>query len=195
MGRSGERIRDVSREDITIVPYDRAWPAMFREEKDHLQRCLPSGLILRIEHFGSTAVPGLWAKPIIDILIGVSSLEETKKVIVPILVARGYEYFWRPTWGDDIPPFYAWFIRRDGRGVRTHHLHMVEKDFEHWDRLLFRDFLREFPQTAKEYQELKVRLARDHPGDRIAYTEGKTEFIVSVTRRAKEYYGKTAPAG
>ena len=59
--------------------------------------------------------------------------------------------------GDDIPPFYAWFIKRDSQGNRTHHIHMVEKDFEHWDRLLFRDYLIKFPDVAHEYHTLKLR--------------------------------------
>ena len=153
--------------------------------------CLPHELIQRIEHFGSTAVPNLSAKPIVDILVEVASLEETKRTIVTILEAQGYDYFWRPTWGDDIPPFYAWFIKRDSKGKRTHHIHMVENDFEHWDRLFFRDYLIEFPDVAHDYQAVKLRLAQEYPNDRVAYTQGKTEFIVRVTQIAKDYYKHT----
>ena len=124
---------------------------MFEQEKNHLLNCLPNNLIRRIEHSGSTAIPNLSAKPIVDILVEVTSPEETKKTIVPILEAQRHDYFWRPTWGDDIPPFYAWFIKRDSKGDRTHHIHMVGNDFEHWDRLLFRDYLTEYPDIAKEY--------------------------------------------
>lgn len=183
-----ERIRRVTQEEINVVPYSPAWPLIFEAEKIHLMNCLPPRLIGRIEHFGSTAIPGMSAKPIIDLLVEVTSLEETKSEIVPILTAQGYEYFWRPTSGDDTPPFYAWFIKRDTKGIRTHHIHMVEKEFEHWDRLLFRDYLIEHEQTAREYEALKLRLVREFPRDRIAYTRGKTEFIVEVTEKAKEYY-------
>jgi GrpB-like predicted nucleotidyltransferase (UPF0157 family) len=145
-------------------------------------------MIRRIEHFGSTAIPGLAAKPIVDVLVEVSSLEETKARIAPDLEAQGYDYFWRATHGEDGPPFYAWFIKRNSAGVRTHHIHMVESDFEHWDRLLFRDYLIADPETAKEYEALKLALARDYPNDRVAYTEGKTEFVARVTQIAKEYY-------
>lgn len=71
-----------------MAPYDPAWERMFLEERDHLRSCLPEGLVRRIEHVGSTAVPGLSAKPVIDILVEVSSLDETKRVIVPILKSR-----------------------------------------------------------------------------------------------------------
>ncbi len=123
----------------------------------------------------------------------VTDLGETRTRIVPILEAQGYEYFWRPTEGDDGPPFYAWFIKRDPRTrVRTHHIHMVEGTFvEHWDRLLFRDYLIEHPDVAKEYERLKFRLAAALRADRVAYTRGKTEFIVRVTKQAKQYYGRT----
>jgi GrpB-like predicted nucleotidyltransferase (UPF0157 family) len=183
-----ERIKRVLQEEVSLVPYDPAWPQVFEAEKRHLLNCLPSELIRRIEHFGSTAIPNLSAKPIVDILAEVTSLEETRRRIVPVLVAQGYDYFWRPTGGDDVPPFYAWFIKRDAAGTRAHHIHMVESSFEHWDRLLFRDYLIEHSCVAKEYETLKLSLAHDYPKDRIAYTKGKTEFIVRVTRAAKEHY-------
>ena len=183
-----DRIKRVLQEEVSIVPYDPAWPSMFAEEKRHLLACLPSRLVRRIEHFGSTSIPGLAAKPIVDMLVEVVSLEETKTRIAPVLVAQGYDYFWRATHGEKGPPFYAWFIKRNSAGVRTHHIHMVERDFEHWDRLLFRDYLIAHPETAKEYEALKLALADGFPNNRIAYTEGKTEFVVRVTRAAKEFY-------
>lgn len=181
-----ERVQRVLQEEVSIVPYDSVWPRMFAEEKRHLLNCLPNELIKRIEHFGSTAVPNLAAKPIIDMLVEVTSLEETKKRIVPVLERQGYDYFWRATHGEDGAPFYAWFIKRDSAGNRTHHIHMVEGDFEHWDRLLFRDYLIGRPATAKEYEALKWSLASDYRNDRVAYTKGKTEFIERVTEAAKE---------
>jgi GrpB-like predicted nucleotidyltransferase (UPF0157 family) len=183
-----ERIKRIVQEDVSIVVYNSAWPGMFEEEKRHLLESLPRDLIKRIEHFGSTAIPGLAAKPIVDMLVEVTSLEETKRRIVPVLEGQQYDYFWRPTHGDEGPPFYAWFIKRDSAGVRTHHIHMVESDFEHWDRLLFRDYLIEHPDIARGYEALKLRLAREYPNDRIAYTKAKTEFIARMTQAAKEYY-------
>jgi GrpB-like predicted nucleotidyltransferase (UPF0157 family) len=183
-----EKLARVLNEKIEIVLYDSRWPGIFEQERRHLLSCLPTELIGRIEHFGSTAVPGISAKPIVDILVEVKSLAETRKRIAPILEAKGYDYFWRPSWGDDTPPFYAWFIKRDRNGNRTHHIHMVEKGFEHWERLLFRDYLIEHPDVARQYSELKEKLSRLHRNNRVAYTDAKTKFIQTVTENAKQYY-------
>lgn len=184
------RIRRVTQEDVAIVPYDPGWPEQFLHEKTHLLSCLPADLVGRIEHFGSTAIPGMAAKPIIDILVEVSDLEATKASIVPVLESQGYEYFWRPTHGEDGEPFYAWFIKRGPNGVRTHHIHMVEAQFaEHWDRLFFRDYLARHMDVAREYEAMKYRLAAAFPNDRIAYTRGKAEFINRVTAQAKRDEG------
>ena len=185
-----EKIARVVKEDVAVVPYDPRWPGLFEQERLHLMACLPPGLVGRIEHFGSTAVPGLVAKPIVDILVEVTSLEQTRQRIAPVLEAQGYDYFWRPSSGDDTPPFYAWFIKRDRSGNRTHHIHMVEAGFEHWDRLLFRDYLIAHPGVASEYGDLKQKLSAAHHSDRIAYTQAKSDFIQRVTDEAKRYYGK-----
>jgi GrpB-like predicted nucleotidyltransferase (UPF0157 family) len=184
-----EKIARVVKEEVAVVVYDPGWAELFEKERRHLLKCLPADLVKRIEHFGSTAVPGLAAKPIVDILVEVSSLDETEKRIAPILVAQGYDYFWRASFGDDTPPFYAWFIKRDSNGNRTHHIHMIERDFEQWDRLLFRDYLVEHPEVAQEYATLKLKLSEEHHNNRIAYTKAKTDFIVDATERAKKYYG------
>jgi GrpB-like predicted nucleotidyltransferase (UPF0157 family) len=181
-----ERIRRLAAEHVDIVPYDPCWSTRFVEERDHLFACLPRDIVRRIEHFGSTAVPGLAAKPIVDLLVEVRDLDATKTHIVPVLEAQGYEYLWRPTHGDDRPPWYAWFIKRDpATGVRTHHIHMVEADFVHWESLLFRDFLRTHPSVVVEYEALKRRLAAEYPNDRVAYTNGKGDFIRRWTEQAQ----------
>jgi GrpB-like predicted nucleotidyltransferase (UPF0157 family) len=182
-----ERIKRVVQEKISIVPYDSNWPALFQQEKEHLLGCLPKELIRRIEHFGSTAVPGLWAKPIIDILVEVTSVEKTKEKIVPVLESQGYEYFWRPSVFKG-QPFYHWFIKRNLSRARTHHIHMLESDVTHSDEIIFRDFLIEHPDTVAEYQALKLRLAKKYPHDREAYTKAKTDFILKVTAEAKRFY-------
>jgi GrpB-like predicted nucleotidyltransferase (UPF0157 family) len=192
-----QRIRRVTQEEIAIVPYDDRWPMLFLQQKEHLLACLPPGLISRIEHFGSTAVPGLAAKPVVDMLVEVSDLQAARRDMVPVLEAQGYDYFWRPTHGDDGPPFYAWFIKRDPlTGTRTHHIHVVEPHFNsHWDRLLFRDYLIEHPHVAAEYSKLKVQLASLHPNDRVAYTHAKSQFIAEVTERAKRHYSSSVKTG
>lgn len=185
-----EKVARAVKEEVAVVPYDPRWPELFQQEKAYLLSCLPKTLVKRIEHFGSTAVPGLAAKPIVDILVDVTSLDETRQKVPNILEPQGYDYFWRPMWGVDTPPFYAWFIKRDAGGNRTHHIHMVEAHFEHWDRLLFRDYLIEHPHMAQEYGKLKRGLSNTHSNDRVAYTQAKTDFVVRVTKIAKGYYRK-----
>ena len=183
MSNIEEIVTGLTSESISLSPYNPSWPRMFEDEKAHLRKCLPAELIGRIEHFGSTAVPGLAAKPIIDMLVEVFSMQEAKERIVPILQGQGYDYIWRPSFGDDIPPWYCWFIKRDDGGIRTHHIHLVEPDFEHWDRLKFRDYLVQHPDVADEYAELKYHLSKEFPHERVKYTEGKTEFIRKIMQR------------
>jgi GrpB-like predicted nucleotidyltransferase (UPF0157 family) len=181
-----ERIRRLLREHVEIVPYDPRWPELFARERDHLRAALPGDLVGRIEHFGSTAVAGLAAKPIVDLLVEVRDLEETKSRVAPLLESQGYDYIWRPTSGDDVGPWYAWFIKRDPAGARTHHIHMVEAHFPQWEALLFRDHLRAHRDVAAEYESLKRRLAAEFPNDREAYSVGKKAFIETITTRALE---------
>jgi GrpB-like predicted nucleotidyltransferase (UPF0157 family) len=183
-----ERVRRVTAEPFEIVEYDPAWPAAYERERLHLLECFPQGSVIRIEHIGSTAVPGLAAKPIIDILVGVADLAVVREQVALLFEAEGYDYFWSPTHGDDGPPFYAFFIKRDSAGVRTHHIHVVEIGppfAEHWDRVVFRDWLIAHPEVAAEYGRLKRRLAGDFAHDRIRYTDEKTAFIKAVTKQAK----------
>jgi len=178
-----ERIRRAVQEEITIASYDPRWPELFEQERRHLRSCLPHDLLGRIEHFGSTAVPGMPSKPIVDMLVEVTDLEATKSRIVPVLESQGYDYFWRPTFSDNVPPYYVWFIKRNGARIRTHHIHMIEATTtfsEHWEALRFRDYLTDHPDVAHEYAELKTRLCEAHRNDRVAYTSGKSDFIAKV---------------
>jgi GrpB-like predicted nucleotidyltransferase (UPF0157 family) len=182
-----QRIAEAIREEISIAPYDSEWPNLYESEAASLRGKLPQSVVIRIEHFGSTAVPGLAAKPVIDVLVQVSSLAEAQEQIVPLLEAEGYDYFWRT----DVSPAYAWFIKRDSEGKRTHHIHMVEVDSNLWERLYFRDYLRDFPEEAQRYAALKRFLAEKHPNDRLAYTAGKAEYVITITEKAKRHYGAT----
>lgn len=177
----------VTKECIFIVPYDKKWPQKFQKEKQYLKTILSSNHIRRIEHFGSTSIPGMSAKPIIDILVEVDNLINCKRYIVPILISKGYEYFWRPFIGNE-PPYYAWFIKRNHQRNRSHHIHMVEDDSQLWDALLFRDYLRDFSDKAKQYDELKQKLLTKYEKDRVNYTKQKTDFIKKVISEAKFYY-------
>ena len=184
-----QKVERVTREIVSLVPYDIGWPVRFEAEKQALVSRFPCGPILRIEHFGSTAIPGMPAKPIIDMLIEVSSYEQVKASVVPRLEADGCDYFWRPAFGENTPPFYTWFIKRDRRGNRMAHLHMVEPGSTLFERLLFRDYLTAHPDCAASYAVLKIALSKRHPADRVAYTQGKTAFILDVMEKARAWRG------
>jgi GrpB-like predicted nucleotidyltransferase (UPF0157 family) len=185
MNTQPEHVTRALRERIEIVAYDPAWPAAFASEAARLRAVLPPDLIGRIEHFGSTAVPGLSAKPIIDMLVEVRSLEAVAQQIAPVLQAQGYEFFWRASEPGLPGVAYAWFIRRDAAGRRTHHIHFLETGAPEWARLTFRDYLIAHPDTAQAYDVLKRRIAAAFPEDRVAYAKAKTRFIEDVTRLAE----------
>ncbi len=169
------------KDDIAVVPYCVLWVERFREEERRLRTFFPADFIVRIEHFGSTAVPGLAAKPVVDMMIEIADVARGKTLIPRILEPLGYDCFWRPSAGDDIPPWYTWCIRRNESGIRTHHLHFVERGGKE-DELRFRDLLRSSPVIASQYGELKTKLASEFKHDRVAYTEAKGAFIAAVLR-------------
>lgn len=176
-----EKIKRVTAETVEVVEYDPEWAMLFEQEKQHLYQDLPDTLIVRIEHFGSTAVPGLAAKPIIDMVIEINDVQHGKVVIPELLEPQGYDCFWRPLANEDIPPYFTWCIKRDCSGKRTHHLHFVEPGFKDAE-LRFRDILRKYPDAADNYRSLKLDLSREHYDDRIAYTEAKSDFIKRVLK-------------
>ncbi len=158
---------------IEVVPYDPAWPARFDAEKQLLQVALSAWLAGEIEHIGSTAVEGLSAKPVLDIMAPVASLNASLAAI-PAAVATGYLH--HPYRADVM----HWFCKPSPH-VRTHHLHLVPLGSDLWrDRLAFRDALRASPALAAEYTALKLRLAARFRHDREAYTEHKEPFVRRV---------------
>lgn len=181
------RIKALGKERIDLVPYDPAWPARFTEVENELKRNIPRMLMLRIAHIGSTAVPGLSAKPIIDVQVEVGDVEGVRDEVVPRMEALGYEFIWRPSMGD-AAPFYAWFIKRDDQGARTVHVHMVPPGQASVDRIVFREYLRAHPEEAARYEALKHQLHAKHPENRDRYTQGKTAIIqemIALARREK----------
>lgn len=168
-------------DEIVIVEYDPRWPEMFEQEAARIRQTLDAGLITGIEHFGSTAVPGLAAKPVIDMLVGVRSLEEAKRVAIEALAALGYAY-----WYDNPDKEHMFFVKGlPPNGPRSHHIHMVGPGSAFWERLLFRDYLRRHPEEARRYSKLKRDLAARLTQDREAYTDAKGEYVRAVTERAK----------
>ena len=165
---------------VIIVEYDPQWPLLYAEEKTHIMEAV-GRLVVVIEHVGSTAVPGLGAKPIIDILAGVHSLPNADYCVAP-LQGIGYEYV--PEYEVELPE--RRYFRKGPPGARTHHLHIVELTSDFWERhLLFRDYLRDHPEKAQEYYRLKRDFAAKHGSDGVGYTEAKTAFVRSVEELAR----------
>jgi len=163
---------------VQIVPYDAAWPARFEAERRLLLEVMGRWLVDgSIEHVGSTAVPGLAAKPVIDIMAGVESLE-TSRAAVAVLERHQYCY---AAYRTDV----MHWLCKPSPALRTHHLHLVPLGSPLWmEQLAFRDYLRTHPDTALEYAALKRRLAEAHRFDREAYTTAKTPFVQRVVARA-----------
>ena len=166
---------------LEIVPYDPDWPAAFDAERRRLAEVL-GDLAVRIEHDGSTSVPGLAAKPVIDIQIAVKRLQPLD-VYASRLESLGYTHRVHP---DDA---FAPFFHRPGTWPHTHHVHVVEAGGpEERKTLAFRDYLRAHPEAAREYEALKRKLAPGYdpsiPGARQAYADAKGDFIREVTERA-----------
>ena len=162
---------------IYLVDYDPSWPQQFEEMADWIRRSFgPEIIALRVEHYGSTAIPGLCAKPIIDLLVEIPSFAEAKRRVLPLLNNELWEYW-----------FYSGHLtfikRKELMGQRTHHIHMAPAGHEIWTGLAFRDYLRSHPEDAARYAALKRTLAKSHRQDRERYTQAKADFVKEITAR------------
>ncbi|HEX2171741.1 MAG TPA: GrpB family protein [Dehalococcoidia bacterium] len=158
---------------VLIFDYDPRWPHRFEEEKRRVAESL-GPRALAIEHVGSTSVPGLGAKPVIDIMVGVGELAEGEECIAP-LRAIGYEFIPRR----NFPECY-FFVRGPWR-ARLFHLHLTKYRGPMWNRyLLFRDYLRDHPEVARQYQERKREIALEIGARRYAYSVAKRPFIDEI---------------
>jgi GrpB-like predicted nucleotidyltransferase (UPF0157 family) len=183
---------------IRVVEFDEKWEGYFRKERSHLLTILGTALAVRIIHFGSTAVPGLAAKPTIDILVEIPK-EMANRLDPKIIKENAEEHEIRDAITRRMEehgyirmkdhPTHLMFVKgynETGYDDTCYHIHMgsIEED-QLWDRLYFMDFLIRNPDTAREYGELKRDLARRFFNDREAYTAAKTDFIRNVTEKAK----------
>jgi GrpB-like predicted nucleotidyltransferase (UPF0157 family) len=166
-------------EPVIITPYDPGWPAHFARLGASLRQALGE-IALRIDHIGSTAVPGLAAKPIVDIQISVAAFDPVDAFRVPL---EGLGYRFRP----ENPDLTKRYFREPAGEPRTH-IHV--REMGSWSEqlaLLFRDYLRSHPEDAAEYAALKYRLAAAHDRDRHGYIEAKGPFIWRIVARAHVY--------
>ena len=164
---------------VVIADYDPRWPAIYAAETARVNDAIGEWLV-GIEHVGSTSVPGLAAKPVIDIMPGLRSLGNSPHIVRP-LQKLGYQYF--PEHENVMPErrYFALPASDEHRGRRRFHLHIVETTSAFWRRhLAFRDHLRAHPETAGEYAALKHRLAAEYGSDHVGYTGAKTEFITRI---------------
>jgi len=164
---------------IVLVPYNSTWPAKFVSEKALMEPTIGQYVTGGIHHIGSTAISGMAAKPIIDILVGVESLEKSKPCI-EILSKIHYQYF----------PYKAdvehWFCKPTP-AKRTHHLHLIPTNHPEFKaKLAFRDYLRNHTEEREAYETLKTTLAKQFPTDREAYTRAKENFVRAAVKKALE---------
>ncbi|HYG77750.1 MAG TPA: GrpB family protein [Planctomycetota bacterium] len=173
-------------EPIIVTLYDPRWPLLFRDECERIRELIKAPA--EIEHVGSTAVEGLAAKPVIDILIGLPRMSDAP-LWIALLQKLGYEYV--PEFEKVMPE--RRFFRRFENGVRAQHIHMVERGGDFWIRhIAFRDYLRTHPDEALAYGRLKLELAENFRDDREAYMDGKDAFIKALEQRAMAEYGRGA---
>lgn len=164
---------------IEVAEYNPHWPEMFQLEKALLEKIAGNWLFGEIEHVGSTSVPGLAAKPIIDIMFGVKSLHASLPAI-DVLQKHGYSY---APYKTDVM---HWFCK-PSESYRTHHLHLVPYNSSLWlERINFREALRSSENLSSEYASLKRELALRYTNDREAYTNQKWPFIKRALERINE---------
>ncbi|GHU11389.1 hypothetical protein FACS189449_02730 [Alphaproteobacteria bacterium] len=166
---------------IVVSKYQENWAEIYETEKELLEKQIGSDKILRINHFGSTAVPGLSAKPIIDILVEVS--ENTD---IDPLAKRIGKIGYINVRSESEPYPNAVFLKgyaQDGFRGQAFHLHV--RNFGDWDELRFRDYLRQHPEVSEEYGQLKNALGKKFKFDRDSYSVAKTDFVLRITELAK----------
>jgi len=162
---------------IIVVPYNPDWPNLYSIEARKIAAVL-AGEMMTIRHIGSTAVPGIKAKPIIDFLIEVHNIERVDEFKDAMMELR-YE----PR-GENGIPGRRYFIKNT-EGVRTHHVHIYQTGHPNIERHVdFRDYMRTHPEEAKAYSFLKEELVQRFREDSLQYTEGKGTFIREIDRRA-----------
>ncbi|MGF9958653.1 GrpB family protein [Bacillus mycoides] len=163
---------------VVIEEYTPDWALQFKEEQ-RLLKGIMGDKAITIEHIGSTSVEGLGAKPILDIMIGVHNLKEVDEFIEP-LKKIAYEYVFHKEFPN------RRFFRKGLWRAGTHHLHVYELGSEEWNsNILFRDYLKNHPDTLQQYYQLKQKLAEKHHHDRVAYTNEKAPFITDIIQKAK----------
>ena len=175
----------LKRGSVTLESHRPEWRQQYEKEVERLES-IAGDRLSGYEHIGSTAIEGLAAKPIIDLLAVVDDLSDVRATLVPVLENHGYEH--RP---DDVRG--RLFLAKGPRTSRTHYLSLTERNSDfHAEKLAFRDYLRENPGAAAEYESLKRELAENHPHDRDSYTERKGAFVERILETAMDDRGESS---
>lgn len=194
-----KRVNDLSKEEIAqmfpvqLVPYDNQWTTIFEKERELISASL-GDVVLRIEHFGSTSIPNILSKDTIDILVEIHDDQTAHESIVEKMKDISYDYFLQ----EDGDPPYKVFVKgynTTGAKEQTFHIHMALQSHKLWDRLYFRDFLRENDDIARQYETLKQELAETFKFDRVGYRIAKTDFVTQITIKAKKHYQQDRQIG
>lgn len=161
---------------VILKKHHSGWKLKFLEEKDNLHKVLRN-IALDIQHFGSTAIPNLLAKPIIDIIVSVRDISEVEKVKKDLKMA-GYEFH------KGKPNKKKLLLFKGSKEMRTFHIHIVETDNPIWrHNIVFRDYLLSNPKAVHEYEKIKIELARKYPNDRDSYFDEKSKYIEKIIAR------------
>ncbi len=175
----GEKMIGLNKEEVKLYPHSADWAEEYEKEKVILQKILGDDII-EIHHVGSTSIPGLMAKPIIDIAVGVKD-EQTQIKLIPILASYGYDM------KDSIKEKGEVLARKGPPELRTHYIHIEIINTPKWEEhILFKDYLIKHPEYVQKYQNLKQKLAQECNLNRKLYTSQKDEFIKDVLKKAKE---------
>lgn len=167
-------------ERVVLMPYDVRWPQIFVEESQRLRGVLTPYGLASVEHVGSTAIQGMSAKPIVDIMAGVKTMKGLPEPEHSLWTSLGYEW----GHGSERPAEWWYFIKRDCIRERVAHLHLAPLNSEFRQRMIaFRDALREDEHLAQQYNELKARLAAQYGHDRLRYLAEKEPFVNEVVDR------------
>lgn len=165
---------------IQVLPHNPNWQAVFEDESKLIASALGEN-VLAIHHIGSTSIPGIYAKPVIDILVEVKNINDVD-ARSSAMESLGYEVL-----GEFGITGRRYFRKDNGEGIRIHQIHTFESGSDQAARhLAFRDYLIAHPEEALEYSDLKRRLAAEHANDPEAYMDGKDGFIKNIDRRAAE---------
>lgn len=163
-------------DNVRLTEYDSRWPDEFDEAAEWLRKNVPPYVLLRVEHIGSTAIPGMPAKPVIDILIDVPSLSEARRIFIPLFNKPECEYW-------EYDNHLLFIKRRNFLEARTHHFHVALAGTFFGQRIAFRNYLRAHARDAARYASLKLGLAARYAADREEYTLAKGKFIEEINEK------------